>query len=159
MHSTMQTIELTPDFKEFIESFNRHGVEYALIGGYAVAYHGWPRATKYIVFFVDDSRENLDRVMKALAEFFGTTVDPQTTEDFYRGNSFLVLGQEPNRIDILKNIQGVRFKDIARISALIDGILVPVIDYDSLLKNKRAAGRDQDLVDVRKLEQRRSKKL
>jgi hypothetical protein len=101
----MQKIRLIPDFKEFIESINRNGVEYALIGGYAVAYHGWPRATIDIDFFVDDSQENLERVMKALAEFFGTTVDPQTTEEFYRGNSFLVFGQEPNRIDILKNIQ------------------------------------------------------
>lgn len=144
---------LNPDFKEFIELLNAHEVRYLVVGGYAVALHGYPRYTKDIDIWIENSPENAARLMRALEQFgFGAVGLSET--DFIEPDQIIQLGYPPRRIDLLTTLPGVNFDDCyeTRVVVDIDGLLINFIDLEHLKQNKRASGRLQDLADLENLE-------
>lgn len=141
------------DFKEFIESLNDKQVHYLIVGGYAVAFHGHPRYTKDLDVWIEQSHENIQSLLLALAQFgFGSLGLKE--EDFSEPDQVVQLGYPPNRIDIVTTISGVDFASCYNrcIQVEINEVKVNFIDLDSLKKNKKAAGRMQDLADLENLE-------
>ncbi len=130
-----------------------HGVRYLVVGGFAVAAHGLPRYTKDLDLWVECSADNAARLVRALAAF-GFASLGLTAQDFETPDLVIQLGYEPNRIDFLTGLTGVRFEDAypLRIATSLDGLSVPIIDKASLITNKRAVGRAQDLADAENLD-------
>jgi hypothetical protein len=143
---------LDPDFKEFLQLLNKNKVRYLIIGGYAVAFHGYPRFTKDIDIWLWLNSENAKNVVKTL-EDFGFASLGLNTDDFMESNTIIQLGYPPNRIDLILTASGVEFEDCyqTRIESEMDGVILPFIDLRNLKRNKRAAGRAQDLADVENL--------
>jgi len=140
------------DLKELLRAFNDHGVKYLIVGGYAFGAYAEPRATKDLDVFIATELANSDAVYRALAAY-GAPLEGLTPADF-RDFSGFQIGQPPARIDILQSISGVQFEQAweNRIEGLIDGeIIAPVISKDDLIRNKLAAGRRQDILDVESL--------
>jgi hypothetical protein len=144
---------LNPDFRDILSIFLEESVEFLVIGAYAVAAHGLPRATKDIDLWVRCSSENAPHIIAALTRF-GAPVSGLSEKDFLHPGITFQIGVAPRRIDIVTEIAGIRFEQAYpnRISANIEGISVPVIGRADLVANKKAAGRPQDLVDVQWLE-------
>jgi hypothetical protein len=144
---------LSKEFKEFIELLNVHSVRYLVVGGYAVAFHGYPRYTKDLDVWIEISPENADNIIKALEEFgFGSLgIKP---DDFLEGDQIIQLGYPPNRIDILTTLKKIKFEDCykERIEIIIQGVKINFIDLENLKQNKRATGRPQDLADAENLQ-------
>lgn len=143
---------LTKDSREFVECLRSNKVEFLIVGALAVSWHGFPRYSGDIDFFVRPGRENALRVMAALEQFgfgnLGITLDDVSTE-----NRVIQLGVEPNRIDLMTSISGVSFEEawLSRVSAVIDGVDVDFIGREALIRNKLAAGRSKDLIDLNEL--------
>ena len=144
---------LNQDFKEFIESLNDNGVRYLVVGGYAVALHGYPRYTKDIDIWVDMTADNASNILKALDQFGFGSLDVKES-DFTAPDQMLQLGYPPGRIDILTTLPGVEFSECysSRATEEVDGVSVNFIDLENLKKNKKASGRHQDLADLENLE-------
>ena len=143
---------LGQDFKEFIALLHAHDVRYLIVGGYAVAAHGYPRYTKDLDIWVDASDENVGRLLAALEDFgFGSM--GITREDFLEPESILQLGQPPNRIDLLTSLNAVDFASChaARVLVNVDGLEMAFIDVEHLIENKSATGRAQDQADAENL--------
>lgn len=146
----MAPIELPPDFLEFLRLLNANRVEYLLVGGFAVAFHGYPRATADIDVWVAQRKENARRIATAVQDFGFPTVD----EDLFCEPGRLVrMGVAPMRIEILTSIDGVDFDQCAMRATTveIEGEAIPVIGLDDLKVNKRASGRSKDLADLENL--------
>jgi predicted nucleotidyltransferase len=144
---------LNEDYKEMLQCLLEENVRFLLVGAYAVAVHGFPRATKDIDFFVWATPENAANLMRALTKF-GAPLDDISESDFSSEGIVFQIGNSPRRIDIITNISGVKFAQAYanRKAILIEGIEVPVISLQDLIANKRASGRKQDLADIEKLE-------
>ena len=151
-------MDLPPDFKELLAEFARSGVEAVLVGGYAVAFHGRPRATKDIDLVLGGSAANLDRAAEALARFGAPSVVVEGVRT-QAPSEIVYMGQPPLRVDILRTIDGVDSADLfARaVATEIDGVPLRVIDLSDLIANKRAVARPQDLVDAAFLERVRAR--
>lgn len=148
---------MSEHLKELLRAFNAHAVKYIVVGGYAYGVHAEPRATKDLDLFIRSDKENSEAVFCALAHY-GAPLDGLTPADFRDGTIFQI-GQPPARIDILQHIDGVSFDEAweNRIQGLIDGETpAAVISRDDLIRNKLASGREQDLLDVKKLRNRAS---
>jgi hypothetical protein len=146
-------MKLDRDFREFIESCVAHEVRFLIVGGYAVAAHGHPRFTKDIDVWLWTDRRNAERLIAALDDFgFGSL--GLTADDFSEPEVVIQLGYPPKRIDLLTSIDGVTFDDCYpdRLVVDIEDVSVPFIDRTNLLKNKKAAGRPQDLADAAALQ-------
>lgn len=145
-------MKLHPDLREFIELLNSRRVDYIVVGGHAVAFHGHPRFTGDIDLLVRPSRDNGERLIDAIREF-GIQELTLSADDFTRPHTVVQLGYPPNRIDLLTSISGVDFEEArnSEVGGELDGLQVVFLGWDALLKNKRAAGRDKDLGDVSKL--------
>jgi hypothetical protein len=145
----------TADYLDMLRALLEAGVEFMLVGAHAMAAHGVPRATIDLDIYVRASRENAPRVIAALGTF-GAPLSAHgvTQEDFEREGTVYQLGLPPNRIDLITRISGVEFAEAwaSRIVTSIGDLAIPVIGRGPLLANKRASGRDKDLVDVRLLE-------
>jgi hypothetical protein len=148
----MATIHLPPDFKEFLRLLNVHKVEYLLIGGYAVSYHGYPRATADMDIWIAVYPANADRVVAALKEF-GFDLPDLSPELFLRQWQIIRLGVPPVRIEIATTISGVDFAECyaSRVQDTLDGVPVNLINLNHLKANKKASGRHQDLADLEHL--------
>ena len=148
----MATIRLPPDFKEFLRLLNSHRVEYLLIGGYAVSYHGYPRATADMDVWVAVHPENAGRLVAALKEF-GFDVPELSPQLFLSGNQVIRMGVPPMRIEVLTTISGVSFEVCyaSRIMDVIDDVEVHLISLEHLRRNKQASGRYKDLDDLEHL--------
>jgi predicted nucleotidyltransferase len=142
-----------PDFTDLLAVFADEGVEYLVIGGYAVSHHTRPRFTKDIDLWVRDTPQNLERVARAL-ERFGAPEQVIAGIEGGSAEDIVWFGIPPTRVDILRRIDGVEFEPAysRRIEARWDDVPVSIIARDDLIASKRAAGRDQDLRDVRALE-------
>ncbi len=142
-------MKLCRDLREFIALLNSHDVDYLIVGGHAVAYHGYPRYTGDIDFFIRATEVNAQRMM-AVLEAFGFADVGIAAADFTTEGRVIQLGLPPNRIDLVTGISGVSFGEAwtSRVHATLDGIPVPLIGKEALLKNKRSAGRAKDLADI-----------
>ena len=143
---------LNPDFKEFFQLLNANNVQYLIVGGYAVAYHGHPRYTKDIDVWIWIDPENARRVVKTLADFGFESLGLRE-DDFLETDTSIQLGYAPNRIDLIMGVPGVAFRECyeKRAETEIDGVKLPFIDLENLKKSKKASGRLQDLADVENL--------
>jgi len=144
---------LNKDYKEMLQCLSAENVKFLLVGAYAVAAHGYPRATKDIDIFVQPAPENASSLMRALARF-GAPLSGVSAADFSAEGVVFQIGNNPRRIDILTRISGVDFQHAydRRKTVCLEGIDVPVISLEDLIANKRATGRTQDLADVERLE-------
>ncbi|HPY00947.1 MAG: DUF6036 family nucleotidyltransferase [Candidatus Neomarinimicrobiota bacterium] len=144
---------LNQDFKEFIQLLNDNRVRYLVVGGYAVALHGYPRYTRDIDIWVELSEENATHIVEALEQFGFASLGLKES-DFLVEDQVIQLGYAPNRIDIITTLSGVTFAECyeKRVPVEIDGVKINFIDLDSLRKNKKATGRLQDLADLENLE-------
>ncbi len=143
---------LSKDLFEFVESLNKNEVEYLVVGAFAVAWHGYPRFTGDIDFFVRPAPANAKAVIRAL-QMFGFGSLPITAEDLSQTNKVIQLGCQPNRIDLITSISGVEF-DRAwsnRVAGKLDGIDVYYIGLADLIRNKESTGRPKDLGDASEL--------
>ena len=143
---------LTKDSREFVECLRSNKVDFLIVGALAVSWHGFPRYSGDIDFFVRPSRENALRLISALEQFgFGSL--GIGLDDLIAADRVIQLGVEPNRIDLMTSISGVSFDEAwqSRVAATIDGIEVNLIGRDALIRNKRAAGRSKDLIDIDEL--------
>ena len=137
------------DFVEMLSALSAAGVEYLLVGAYAMAAHGWPRATGDIDIWVRPTLENAERVLRALQEY-GAPLFDLTATDLTGPDTVFQIGVAPGRVDILSGVSGVEFDEAwaSRITATLAGLEVSAIGFDALLKNKLAAGRPKDMADV-----------
>ena len=146
----MGTLNLNPHFQEFSKCLTAHEVRYLLIGGYAVGFHGWPRNTKDIDFWIAGDLENQVRVINALREF----AFPDIQDDLLREESVIVrFGVPPHRIEIIRQITGIEFEQAwkNRVDWTGERFHIPVIGLADLRQNKAASGRSQDLADLEHL--------
>ena len=148
----MEPIEFPSDFTEFLKLLNENAVEYLLVGGFAVAIHGYPRATADMDVWVARDAANGERIVSALREF-GFDLPMLTADLFQEPDRVVRMGNAPIRIELLTSIDGVDFDDcVSRaIVQMIDGESVRVIGLDDLKVNKRASGRNKDLADLENL--------
>jgi len=140
------------DLKELLRAFNDHSVKYLVVGGYAFGVHAEPRATKDLDLLIRSDVGNSAAVYRALTQY-GAPLDGLSPQDFVDGSAFQI-GQPPARVDILQRIDGLTFDEAwkNRIEGLLDGeVKVNIISKDDLIRNKLASGREQDLLDVKKL--------
>ena len=144
---------LNQDFREFIQSLNDNQVRYLVVGGYAVALHGYPRYTKDLDIWIELAPANASRIIIALEQFgFGSLGLKE--QDFLEVDTIIQLGYPPRRIDLLTTLSGVDFDQCfaAKVVVEMDGIPVNFIDLENLKKNKRATGRAQDIADIENLD-------
>ncbi|MCH7722830.1 MAG: hypothetical protein IIC76_05740 [Bacteroidetes bacterium] len=148
----MATIHLPPDFKEFFQLLNSHKVHYLVIGGYAVAYHGYPRATGDIDIWITTNPDNAKKIVQAIKEF--GFADPDISEEiFLKEDQVIRMGVPPLRIELLTTISGVDFKSCYanRIDETLDDVTISFIGLEDLKQNKKASGRHIDLNDLERL--------
>ena len=143
---------LNQDFKEFFQLLNANDVQYLIIGGFAVAFHGHPRYTKDIDVWIWIDPENANRVVKTLDDFGFESLGLKEN-DFLETETIIQLGYAPNRIDLIMGVPGVEFRECyeRRDETEIDGVKLPFIDLENLKKAKKASGRLQDLADIENL--------
>ena len=148
----MATIRLPQEFKEFLKLLNLHSVEYLLVGGYAVGYHGYPRATGDMDLWVAIRQNNAEKLVTVLNEF-GFNAAQLSTDLFLTEDQVVRIGVPPLRIELLTTISGVRFDHCysARIIDTIDDVEVHIINREHLKQNKQASGRYKDLDDLQHL--------
>lgn len=144
---------MNQDFRDLLAEFNAHGVEYIVVGAHALAAHGHVRATKDLDVWVRPDRANATRVIAAL-KAFGAPLQDLTEADLAVAGTIFQIGVAPIRIDVITAIDGVDFADawLARLQAPFADQVVPILSREHLIQNKRAAGREQDLLDVKWLE-------
>ncbi len=145
-------MEIQPDFKEWLELCNVHGVEYLIVGGYALAWHGAPRFTGDLDLWVKPERENARRILAALSVFGFAGLGLQE-DDFLQENMVVQLGYPPVRIDLITSLTGITWEEAWKNRAVGNYGNVPVsfLGRDELIANKRALGRKRDLADLETL--------
>ncbi|MBI5245193.1 MAG: hypothetical protein HY922_16140 [Elusimicrobia bacterium] len=145
------------DFLDFLKAFNDHQVEYLVIGGHAVGFHGRPRDTGDMDILIKPTAENAERVVKAVTAFGAGDIG-YTKEDYLSGD-FIQFGVAPVRIDVTATFAGVGQAELWRdaVQGSLGGVPVKFPSKESLLENKRHAGRDKDLRDVEALNAKRAK--
>ena len=144
---------INKDFKEFIELLNKNNVRYLIVGGYALAFHGYPRYTKDIDFWIWLDKENARNILKALKGFGFSSLDLKE-DDFLSPGYVVQLGQPPGRIDLLTSVTGLEFEECYKSKEHIEtqGVEIDFLDLESFKKNKKAVGRYQDLADLENLQ-------
>jgi predicted nucleotidyltransferase len=145
----MDTIQLPQDFREFLKLLNSKRVEYLVIGGYAVGYHGHPRPTGDLDIWISNAPDNAERAREALEEFgFHCHIDI-----LLKDNQLARMGRPPFRIEVMTTIDGVNFSDCysERVVADVNGVEVSLISLSRLKENKKASGRSKDVTDLENL--------
>ncbi|HLF64594.1 MAG TPA: nucleotidyltransferase [Saprospiraceae bacterium] len=151
-------MELTRDYKEFIELLKRHEVNYLIVGGYAVNLYGYPRYTDDLDIWIWVDSSNIRKLLVALKEFGFNSLN-LSEEDFNSPENVLQLGYAPNRIDLLVEIEGLKFEACfdRRTIVELDQIQIDFIGLDDLIEAKKNTGRLQDLADADQLEKLKRK--
>jgi len=140
---------LNPDFVDLLRAFNAADVRYLVVGAYALALHGRPRATGDLDIWIEPTPDNARRVMHALAAF-GAPLESISADDFAHEGIVFQIGVPPGRVDILTALTGLAFVDAwsGRIRRPFGDVEVDFIGRDAFLRNKRATGRPKDLGDI-----------
>lgn len=146
------------DFVDFLKALNAHQVEYLVIGGHAVGFHGWPRNTGDMDIVIKATKENAERVVKAVAAFGAGNLG--YTKDDYLSGDFIQFGVKPVRIDVTAAFAGVDQNRLweEAVAGSLGGVPVRFPSKECLLENKRQAGRAKDLLDVAALDAERIRK-
>ncbi len=144
-----ENLLLNQDFKDILSAFSEEKVEFLVVGGYAMAFHGFVRATGDIDLWIRCSDENAERVWRALHRF-GAPLFDLNIEDLKTPGIVFQIGLVPNRIDIITQIDGVEFEDARQEhqTVEIEGLQIPVIGKTQLLINKKSTGRPKDRNDA-----------
>lgn len=144
---------MNPDFVDLLRAFNAAEVRFLVVGAYALALHGRPRATGDLDLWIDATPDNAGRVMQALAAF-GAPLTEVTTEDFSREGVVFQIGVPPGRINILTQLTGLTFSDAwpDRLRRPFGDVEVDFIGRQAFLRNKRALGRPKDVGDIEGME-------
>jgi len=144
---------LNPDYREFFQFLNENEVRYLVVGGYAVAFHGYPRYTKEIDVWIESTAANASRLLQALQDFGFGSLD-LNEDDFLTPDQIIQLGYLPARIDLITSLAGVGFDECfaSRLEVEISGLRINFIDRGNLIRNKRASGRLQGQADVEQIE-------
>jgi len=145
-------MDIQPEFKELLKLFTEHKVEFVIVGGYALAFHGHPRMTGDIDLLVGVETENSQKILEALKDFgFGSLGLKQS--DFTKPGQVVQLGYPPKRIDIMTSIDGVSWEQIKKnaVYSSLDNLSIAFISLDDFLENKRATGRPKDIADAEAL--------
>jgi predicted nucleotidyltransferase len=145
-------MEIQTDFRELLELLNIHNVEYMIVGGYALAFHGAPRYTGDIDLFIKPDKENAQRIMKALDEFGFGSVGIEFS-DFTHENKVIQIGVPPVRIDIITSISGVTWEEAfsSQVEGQYGDVPVYYIGLDQFIINKKSIGRIKDMADLEAL--------
>ena len=145
-------MNLEKDFADFVELLNKHEVDYMVVGGYALAFHGEPRMTGDMDIWIDCAQSNAEKMVTVMKEF-GMGSLAFRAEDFSEPGIINQIGQPPLRIDILNEIDGVQFGDAVKSKQYFKSgkLDIPFIG-DDFIKNKKATGRKKDLEDVKKVQ-------
>jgi hypothetical protein len=143
---------LNPDYKEMLSILLKEKVDFFLVGAYALAAHGLPRATGDMDIFIRCSNDNAKKIYKALAEF-GAPLEKYTLSDFESPGMIFQIGVIPRRIDIINYIDGVSFDEALEdyVTINIENLKIPILSKAKLIKNKEATGREKDRVDAQNL--------
>ncbi len=145
---------MNEDFRDLLRALLEADARFLVVGAHAMAVHGVPRATGDLDVWVAAEPENADRVMQALSRFGAPLASIGVTRaDFARENQVIQIGLPPRRIDLLTSISGVGFEDAwaSRVAHEIEGLSVPFLGRDALVRNKRASGRAKDRADLEAL--------
>lgn len=144
---------LHPEFKEFIKLLNIHKVKYLVAGGYAVIYHGYNRLTKDLDIWILMDKDNAHDMLSVLKDFGFTSLGLKEA-DFLQPNTFIQLGYPPIRINLMTEMVGLNFQECYARREILSWAdnQINFIDKQSLIINKKASGRLQDLADVENLE-------
>ena len=139
---------LNRDYRDILQNLLEENAEFLIVGAYAMAAHGHPRATWDLDIWVKPEQQNATKVYRALAKF-GAPLDQLLVEDLEQEDIIFQIGVAPRRIDILTHIDGIDFMDAAQDKSLIriDDLNLPVISKNRLIQNKEATGQDKDKVD------------
>lgn len=148
---------LNKDYRDMLHALSDERVKFLLVGAYALAAHGYPRATMDIDIWIMPSTENAEAVFKALRRF-GSPLHDLTREDLQVKGTIFQIGVAPRRIDIITDASGLQFEETYQrsISVDIEGIEVHVPSIEDLILNKKASGRTKDLADAEALESLKS---
>ena len=148
---------LNSDYKDMLQILLGNGVKFLLVGAYAMGAHGYPRATGDIDIWVESSADNSRRVYRSLVAF-GAPLHEIDEATFIKPGIVFQIGIAPRRIDLMSAVSGVTFDEAYqhRQTVEIEGLPIPILSYDDLIKNKRATGRDQDHLDADRLEKGRT---
>lgn len=150
---------LATDFEDFLKLLNDFKVEYMVVGGYALAFHGKPRHTGDLDIWININEKNAGKMVKVI-NAFGMKSLGLGKSDFLRSGYITQIGYPPLRIDILNHIDGLEFNEAKKEMQVIDtdGLLVNYIGLHDFVKNKLASGRSQDLSDIKEIKKQLSKK-
>ena len=150
---------LHPDFRDMLCALFAEGAEFLLVGAFAVAAHGYPRATGDMDILVRPTPENAPRVLRAIRRF-GAPLHDLTVEDISNPGIVFQIGNQPWRIDILTSATALTFDEAwpRRFMKRVDDLDLPFVSLEHLIRNKSAVARPQDLADVARLEGRGGKK-
>ena len=142
----------SPDFREMLSLLEKHKVRYLVVGGYAVMKYTEPRFTKDLDLWISTDEENAKAVFAAMKEF-GAPLKDLTPADFTREGYFYQMGNPPFRLDVMMSIPGLTFEAAwaNREEVQVEGLVIPFISKTDLIRAKEAGGRDQDLIDAKKL--------
>ncbi len=141
-----------PDYNDLLRLLSAHSVDYVIVGAYAMAAHGYVRATGDIDIFVKPTPENSAAVFESLVAF-GAPLSGVTGDDFAVPGTVYQIGVPPSRIDILTDIDGLSYDEVGRVIVEIDGLSVPFLDLESLKRNKASTGRAKDKLDLELLKE------
>jgi hypothetical protein len=149
-----EIVLLNPDFRDMLSAFSDRRVEYLLVGGYALAAHGLPRATGDLDLWIRPTPDNARRAMSALKDFGAPLMDLRE-EDLCTPGTVFQIGVAPCRVDLLTAIDGVTFDEAwpNREAIEIENLRVLLLGRNDLIRNKKASGRSQDLADIARLEE------
>ena len=146
---------LDPDFEDFIQFLNQYEVDYMIVGGYAMAFHGSPRYTGDLDIWIDISESNAEKMILVI-KAFGFSSLGFKKEDFLKENLINQIGYPPLRIDILTNIDGIDFKEAYTQKQVIEieDLKANYIGLRDLIQNKKTSGREKDIIDVKTLQKK-----
>jgi len=143
-------VMLNSDYREILQIFLEEHVKFIIVGAYALGVHGMPRATGDIDIFVRADAENSRKIYQALIRF-GAPVSDLTPLDFTAEGIIFQIGVVPRRVDIITSIDGISFDEAYedKVTAEVEGLTIPVLSVESLIRNKEASGREKDILDVK----------